>query len=178
MRATQSSSPASDCYSSPDGWRRRAAIIKALHDFPEARESAVTALRTLNALKDSHAPAFEKRFEEYDEDKRGGAALSALADKSKGLSTALHYDIHLSRTYRRSLQERYRLLGAGLQNKPTEPAKSQLNGKKEVVGPNGPTIKKEALNGDQKQENPTHEHIFVPEPAALAIKNARRGQNP
>lgn|SRR5260221_8843175 len=82
-RATQSSYPATDCYSSPDGWRCRAAIMKAFHDFPEARESAVTALRTLNALKDSQAPDFEKRFEEYDEDKRGGAAFSALADKSK-----------------------------------------------------------------------------------------------
>src|SRR5205823_12550485 len=41
----------------------------------------------------------------------------------------------------------YRLRGAGLRNEPTEPAKSQLNGKKE------------ALNGDQKRENPTHEHI-------------------
>ena len=108
----------------------------------------------LDIEMDSQAPDFEKRFEKYDEDMRGGAAFSALADKSKGLSTALSYDIHLSRTYRRSLQELYRLRAAGLQNKPTEPAKSQLNGK-EV-----------ALNGDQKQENPTHEHICIPEPNA------------
>src|SRR5205823_594087 len=45
----------------------------------------------------------------------------------------------LSRTGRRSLQRLYCLRGAGLRNEPTEPAKSQLNGKKE------------ALNGDQKR---------------------------
>ena len=74
------------------------------------------------------------------------AVFSAPPDKSKGLSTALRFDIHLSRTYRRSLQELYRLRGAGLKNEPTESAKSQLNGKKE------------ALNGDRKQENPTREY--------------------
>jgi len=103
---------------------------------------------------DTQAPDFEKRFEKYDEDMRGGAAFSALTDKSKGISTALRYDIHLSRTYRKSLQELDRLRGARLKNKPTEPPKSRLNGKKET------------LNGDQNQENPTHEHILVPEPAA------------
>jgi hypothetical protein len=77
---------------------------------------------------DAQAPDFEKRFEKYDEDMRGGSAFSALVDKSRGLSTALRYDIHLSRTYRRSLQELYRLRGTRLQNKPTEPPKSQLNG--------------------------------------------------
>ena len=56
----------------------------------------------LDIEMDSQAPDFEKRFEKYDEDMRGGAAFSALADKSKGLSTALRYDIHLSRAYRRS----------------------------------------------------------------------------
>jgi hypothetical protein len=103
---------------------------------------------------DSQVPDFEKGFEKYDEDMRGGAAFSALADKSKGLSTALRYDIHVSRTYRRTLQEFYRLRGAGLRNKPKEPAKSQLNGKEQ------------ALNGGQKQENPTHECICIPEPKA------------
>jgi hypothetical protein len=92
---------------------------------------------------DAQAPDFEKCFGKHDEDMRGGAAFSSLAEKSKGLSAALRYDIHLSRTYRRSLQELDRLRGTRLQNKPTEPPKSQLNGKKE------------ALNGDQKQENPT-----------------------
>jgi hypothetical protein len=81
----------------------------------------------LDIEMDSQAPDFEKRFEKYDEDMRGGAAFAALSDKSKGLAAALRYDIHLSRTYRRSLQELYRLRGAGLKNKPTEPAKSPLN---------------------------------------------------
>ena len=103
---------------------------------------------------DAQSPDFEKRFGKYDEDMRGGAAFSSLADKSRGLSTALRYDIHLSRTYRRSLQELYRLRGTRLQNEPTEPPKSQLNGKNQ------------ALNGDQKQENPTHERNCIPDPAA------------
>jgi hypothetical protein len=92
-----------------------------------------------------------KRFEKYNDDMRGGAAFSAVSDKSKGLSAALRYDIHLSRTYRRSLRELYRLQGAGLQTKPTEPSKSPLNGKEQ------------ALDGDQKQGNPTHEPICIPE---------------
>ena len=108
----------------------------------------------LDIEMDAQSPDFEKRFEKYDEDMRGGAAFSALSDKSKGLSTALRFDIHLSRTYRRSLQELYRLRIARLKNKPTEPAKSQLNGKEQ------------ALNGDQKQGNPTHEHIGIPDSKA------------
>src|SRR5262245_61176904 len=82
----------------------------------------------LDIEMDSQAPDFEKRFEKYDEDTRGGVAFSALTDKSKGLSTALRYDINLSRTYRRSLQELDRLRGVGLQNEPTKPPKSRLNG--------------------------------------------------
>ena len=66
---------------------------------------------------DSQAPDFEKRFEKYDEDMRGGAAFQAPADKSKGLSTALRYDIHLSRTYRRSLEELRRLRSKGPKRK-------------------------------------------------------------
>ena len=54
-QATQSPTP--DCYSCPEWWRLRAAIMKALQDFPQARESVITALRTLNALKDSDGPA-------------------------------------------------------------------------------------------------------------------------
>src|SRR2546430_13663889 len=107
----------------------------------------------LDIEMDSQAPDFEKRFEKYDEDMRGGAAFSSLTDKSKGLSTALRYDIHLCRTYRRSLQELDRLRGVGLRNEPTKPSEiSQLNGKQR------------ALNGDQQQGNPTHEHICIPDP--------------
>jgi len=52
-RTPQSLAP--EYSSSPDWWRLRAAIMKALQDFPEARESVVTALRTLHAMKDSDA---------------------------------------------------------------------------------------------------------------------------
>jgi hypothetical protein len=48
-RTTQSA----DYYSSQDWGHLRAVILKALQDFPEARESVVDALRTLNATKDS-----------------------------------------------------------------------------------------------------------------------------
>jgi len=108
----------------------------------------------LDIEMDSQARDFEKRFEKYDEDMRGGAAFSSLTDKSHGLSTALRYDIHLSRSYRRSLQELDRLRGVGLRNEPTTPRKSRLNGKQR------------ALNGDQKQGNPTHEHICIPDSKA------------
>jgi hypothetical protein len=67
----------------------------------------------LDIEMDSQAPDFEKRFEKYDEDMRGGAAFAALTDKSKGLSTALRYDIHLSRTFRRSLEELRRVRSKG-----------------------------------------------------------------
>ena len=73
----------------------------------------------LDIEMDSQAPDFEKRFEKYDEDMRGGAAFSAVVDKSKGLSMALRYDIHLSRTYRRSLEEIRRLRSKG--PKPPQP---------------------------------------------------------
>jgi hypothetical protein len=36
---------------------------------------------------------------------RGGLAFATQVDKSNGLATALRFDIHLSRTYRKSLDE-------------------------------------------------------------------------
>ena len=55
-RATpQSSSLAARYYDSADWWQLRAAIMKALQDFPEARDSVVRALRDLNALQDPDA---------------------------------------------------------------------------------------------------------------------------
>jgi hypothetical protein len=73
---------------------------------------------------DSQTPDFEKRFEKYDEDMPGGAAFPALADKSKGLSTALRYDIHLCRTYRGSLEQLRRLRSTG--RKPPPPKKAPI----------------------------------------------------
>ena len=72
----------------------------------------------LDIEMDSQAPDFEKRFEKYDEDMRGAAAFSALAEKCKGLSTALRYDIHLGRTYRGSLEQFRRLRTNGLKPQP------------------------------------------------------------
>jgi hypothetical protein len=42
-------------YDTPDWWQLRAAIMKALLDFPEARDSVVRALRDLHALQESDA---------------------------------------------------------------------------------------------------------------------------
>ena len=42
-------------YDSADWWQLRAAIMKALQDFPEARDSVVRALRALHALQDPDA---------------------------------------------------------------------------------------------------------------------------
>ena len=52
----RATSPDPDYYSSPDWWHLRAAIMKALQDFPQARESVVTALRAVNALEDPDGP--------------------------------------------------------------------------------------------------------------------------
>jgi hypothetical protein len=59
----------------------------------------------LDLEMDDQAPEFEKRFHTYDEEMRGGLAFASLVDKSKGLSTALRFDIHLSRTFRKAIDE-------------------------------------------------------------------------
>jgi hypothetical protein len=46
-----STAPAPNYYDSPDWWQLRAALMKALQDFPEARDSVVRALRELHALQ-------------------------------------------------------------------------------------------------------------------------------
>ena len=51
-----SSAIAPNYYDSPDWWQLRAALMKALQDFPEARDSVVRALRELHALQESNAP--------------------------------------------------------------------------------------------------------------------------
>src|ERR1700680_1300173 len=104
----------------------------------------------LDLEMDDQAPAFEKRFQTYDEEMRGGLAFASLVDKSKGLSTALRFDIHLSRTFRKAIDE-LRLMrkvevehalacssdqmpddnSRKLQNDPTQPPKSSLNGENE-----------------------------------------------
>jgi hypothetical protein len=80
----------------------------------------------LDIEMDAQSPDFEKRFETFDEDVRGGLAFATLVDKSRGLLTAIRYGIHLSRTYRKTLDE-FRLMRK-LRNDPTEPPKSSLNG--------------------------------------------------
>jgi hypothetical protein len=50
------SAVAPNYYDSPDWWQLRAALMKALLDFPEARDSVVRALRELHALQEANAP--------------------------------------------------------------------------------------------------------------------------
>jgi hypothetical protein len=91
----------------------------------------------LDVEADNQAPEFEKRYQTFDEDMRGAAAFSAVADNSKGYITALRTDIHLTRTYRRAVEE-LRLLRGGkiltenpvLQIEPKDKPLSPLNATK------------------------------------------------
>jgi hypothetical protein len=53
--ASTSTPAAPNYYDSADWWQLRSAIMKALHDFPEARDSVARALRDLHALQESDA---------------------------------------------------------------------------------------------------------------------------
>jgi hypothetical protein len=59
----------------------------------------------LDIEMDVQAAGFAKRFTKHDEDMRGSSAFASLADAGKGFSTALRYEVHLSRVYRRTLSE-------------------------------------------------------------------------
>jgi hypothetical protein len=83
---------------------------------------------------DTQAPEYEKRYEKFDEDMRGAAAFSSIADNSSGYATALRTDIHLTRTFRRAIEELRRLRGGiilpetpELQIEPTSPNLTTLN---------------------------------------------------
>jgi hypothetical protein len=95
----------------------------------------------LDLEMDAQAPDFEKRFQTYDEDMRGGLAFATQVDKSNGLATTLRFDIHLSRTYRPvehalACSSDVRPLKLppptpiceNCENDPTEPPKTALNG--------------------------------------------------
>ena len=53
--ASPSSKVAASYYDSADWWQLRSAIMKALQDFPEARDSVARALRALHALQEPDA---------------------------------------------------------------------------------------------------------------------------
>src|SRR5260370_41082828 len=55
----------------------------------------------LDIEMDAQALNFEKRFITHDEDMRGSLAFSQLG----GLNTAMRYEVHLSRVYRRAFAE-------------------------------------------------------------------------
>jgi hypothetical protein len=88
----------------------------------------------LDVEMDIQAPEYEKRYEIFDEDMRGAAAFSSVADNSSGYATALRTDAHLSRTFRRAIEELRRLRGGNivpetprLQIEPTSPNLTTLN---------------------------------------------------
>jgi len=83
----------------------------------------------LDIEMDVQTPDFEKKFEKYDEDMRGTSAFTNLSDTSRALRTAIHFDIHLSRTYRRTLEQLRRLRQS--ENEPTKPPKTGLNDEKQ-----------------------------------------------
>jgi hypothetical protein len=85
----------------------------------------------LDIEMEAQSDDFGKRFLISDEDMRGGLAFSSLVDKSKGISTILRYDIHLTRTYRKALDALHTL--RRLQNDPTEPGNSELNGENQPL---------------------------------------------
>ena len=63
--------------------------------------SSATRLLCSNVEMDAQAGDFEKRFVTRDEDMRGSLAFSKLG----GLNTAMRYEVHLSRFYRRALTQ-------------------------------------------------------------------------
>jgi hypothetical protein len=96
-----------------------------------------TAILDIEA--DNQAVEFEKRYQIYDEDIRGAAAFSAVADNSKGYATALRHDIHLTRTYRKAIDDLRRLRGGNilpkipvLQNEPKVPGLKSFGYNKNV----------------------------------------------
>ena len=94
----------------------------------------------LDVEMDKQAPEFEKRYATYDEDMRGAAAFSAVADNSKGYATALRTDVHLTRIYRRAVEDLRRLRGGNilnenlvLQNEPETADVNPLNTTQDAV---------------------------------------------
>jgi hypothetical protein len=109
--------------------------IDLISDMVAARWRLRRVWRFETAMLDIEMEAqsddFGKRFLISDEDMRGGLAFTSLVDKSKGISTILRYDIHLTRTYRKSLDALHTL--RRLQNDPTEPRNSGLNGENQPL---------------------------------------------
>ena len=116
---------------------------------------------------DKQAPDFEKRYQTYDEDMRGAAAFSAIADSSKGYATALRTDIHLTRTYRRAVDDLRRLRGGNIlnenkisQNEPESPDVSPLDATK--AGPEISTEPEEPETVGQVPDLPNAEETKIP----------------
>jgi hypothetical protein len=107
-----------------------------------------TAILDLAAEK--LAPEFDKGSRPLDDHKRDAIAFLAVTDNSKGYDIALRHDIHLTRTYRKAMDElrclrseNIREKNRVLQNEPKDLGLSPLNVTKHVVEistePNEPT---------------------------------------
>src|ERR1700676_3927741 len=142
----------------------------------------------LDLEMDDQAPAFEKRFQTYDEEMRGGLAFASLVDKSKGLSTALRFDIHLSRTFRKAIDE-LRLMrkvevehalacssdqmpddnSRKLQNDSTEPPKSSLY--REKQHPTGAPPEDQNPTSNSRPRNPGTSSPQMPDDNSRRLPN-------
>jgi hypothetical protein len=78
----------------------------------------------------THNPAFRDECQAYEVDMGGGAAFSTVVNKSKGHTTALRTDMHLTRTYQKAIDELRRLTGGNLllenKNYQNEPESSAI----------------------------------------------------
>jgi hypothetical protein len=97
-----------------------------------------TAILDLEVEK--QAQEFEKRGETLDENMRDAKAFLAVTDNSKGYDIALRHDIHLTRAYRKAMDElrclrteNIRKKNAVLQNEPKDLGLSPLNRTKDAA---------------------------------------------
>jgi hypothetical protein len=100
-------------------------IIALTERSSELRRVEIVHMLTLGCA-DYVRPEYEGHLE-----MRGGLAFASLVDTSKGLSTVLRFDIHLSRTYRKALDALHFL--RRMQDDPTEPPNSSLNGENQLL---------------------------------------------
>ena len=96
-----------------------------------------TAILDLEVEK--QAQEFEKRGATFDEGRRDAMAFLAVTDNSKGYDIALRHDIHLTRAYRKAMDElrcprteNIQKKNRVLQNEPKDLGLSPLNATKDV----------------------------------------------
>ena len=123
-------------------------------DFLEMLNAYIDVLRPANVMElewcyqtaildlevEKQAQEFEKRGETLDQGMRDAKAFLAVVDNSNGYDTALRHDIHLTRTYRKTMDELRCLRSENikkknrvLQNEPKDLGLSPLNATKNAA---------------------------------------------